>query len=257
MATAVLLGTIGGVIAAVATVAGAVPSLFKSRKGFSLATHMSLDFALGMMLAAAAFSLIAPAGQEALERGSSSLLFVLLAIAFGASFIKILGDLSQKIESLKGHFSSSKKTSGAWLFIVAMMLHNLPEGLASGAALAGLDLTQAIPILGAIALQNIPEGLTTAVAFQALGASRRGAFLGAVASALVELLGGTLGGLLLTLVNEILPFLLAFAGGAMIFVAGKEAIERWTATAASAARAKVTRDLGLGMGFMLVLAQVI
>jgi zinc transporter, ZIP family len=257
MATAVLLGTIGGVIAAAATVAGALPSLFKTRKGFSLATHMSLDFALGMMLAAAAFSLIAPAGHEALARGGSSIFLVLFAITFGALFIKVLGDASHRIESLKGPFSSSKKTRGAWLFIVAMMLHNLPEGLASGAALAGLDLPQALPILGAIALQNLPEGLTTAVAFQALGASRRMAFLGAVASAIVELLGGTLGGLLLTLVNEILPFLLAFAGGAMIFVAGKEAIERWTTTSASAERAKVTRDLGLGMGFMLVLAQVI
>ena len=249
MTNAILLGTLGGLVSALATTVGALPSLFKPRKGFSLITHMSMEFALGMMLAAAAFSLIVPAGSEGLHRGTFGI--VVISIVMGAFFIGSLGTLGERFRPQSAGEAKSV-SSNAWLFIVAMMLHNLPEGLASGAALAGLDWHKGLPVLGAIALQNLPEGLTTAVSFRALGASKRAAFGGALVSAFVELFGGTMGGALLTMAHNVLPYLLAFAGGAMLFVATREVRERFEAVGAQS-RLKVVREIGLGMASMYVM----
>ncbi|MEN0059696.1 MAG: ZIP family metal transporter, partial [Bdellovibrio sp.] len=112
----------------------------------------------------------------------------------------------------------------ALLFVTAMMLHNLPEGLASGAALSADSLSQANgwTVVGAIVFQNFPEGLATAAAFLSIGLSRRAAFAGAVLTGVMEILGGALGGLFASWTSASLPYILAFAGGAMISVTLEE-----------------------------------
>lgn len=252
MAQAILWGTIGGLSAGAATVIGATPTLIRSRKGFSILSHMSMDFALGMMLAAAAFSLIAPASEAAWGRGSHAFIFMILCIFMGGLFISSLGSMIERFQN-RSH-TLTDQMNGPWLFVIAMMLHNLPEGLASGAALAGLDWRQGLPILGAISLQNLPEGLTTAVAFRALGASPKMAFAGAAASGGVEFVGGIAGGVLLAYVQNVLPFLLAFAGGAMVYVAGKEAWGRFSR--ATLAKVQITRDFTLGMMAMMFMSRL-
>ncbi|HVK61924.1 MAG TPA: ZIP family metal transporter [Bdellovibrionales bacterium] len=237
MASAFLYGSLGGLIAAGATTVGASIGLIRNPQTKAFTQKISLDFALGMMLSASAFSLLLPAGQAAFARGASSLFWVAVALALGAAFIFFIGRLIS--------FSTNTVQARGVLFIIAMMLHNFPEGLASGAALGGLSIhglgeAHGWSILGAIAIQNFPEGFATLLAFRALGMSMKVAFLGAFASAVVELVGGSTGGLMLQLTNGILPYLLAFAGGAMLFVSVREAIARFKEQVASA------RDLVIG-----------
>jgi ZIP family zinc transporter len=96
------------------------------------------------------------------------------------------------------------------------MLHNFPEGLASGSALSGLDLNHALPLLGAISLQNVPEGALMVVCLRALGWSPRASLLGGFASGAVELFGGIFAGILFQFVTDVLPLVMSFAGGAMM-----------------------------------------
>ncbi len=226
------------------------------------------------MLAASAFSLLIPAGQEALQRGPMSLLGVAVALVVGALFISSVGKLISKsaptsslaaVDELAARSTfenveeASRVRSRGILFVIAMMLHNFPEGLASGAALGGLSATSGMgmahgwSLLGAIAIQNLPEGLATLLAFRALGLSQKTAFLGAFASALVELVGGVLGGVLLQMTHGILPMLLSFAGGAMLYVSIREVRERIGHRAANMARLKSFRDLALGTIAMAVM----
>lgn len=245
-------GSLGGLMVALATVIGALPILFRSRKGLPV-LHISLDFALGMMLAAAAFEMIAPAGQTAFHMGGWPAFIIFSAVGLGALFIYSVGNVIERSsESSRSLTKELAHNPGAWMFIVAMMLHNFPEGLASGAAWAGLTWKQSVPIIGAVALQNLPEGLMTALAFHTMGARVPIAFLGAFASAVVELVGGAAGGLLLGYVNDALPYLLAFAGGAMLFVSVREASERLKQAESVF---KVNRDLVLGGIFMLLSAR--
>ncbi|MES2854882.1 MAG: ZIP family metal transporter [Bdellovibrionota bacterium] len=269
MSNAIMMGTLGGLIAATATTAGAAVSLFRGPRAVAATQQISLDFALGMMLAASAFSLLLPAGQEALLRGPSSLLIVIAAFFAGAFFISSVGKLISKstsgasvagVDRLSGQDPAIR--ARGIVFVVAMMLHNFPEGLASGAALGGLSVgvsslnpAHGWSILGAIAVQNFPEGLATLLAFMALGLSRRNAFLGALASAGVELVGGSIGGLALQLTNGILPTLLSFAGGAMLFVSIREASERLRLKVES--RGRSVRDLAMGTAAMTLMTFVL
>ncbi|MBX2988695.1 MAG: ZIP family metal transporter [Bdellovibrionaceae bacterium] len=213
--TALIDGLIGGLSSGLATCLGTLLFLLPTRAGQKVERFISFEFALGMMLAASIFSLLLPALQE------PRVDLTLLAVVFGVVFILVL----ERILVRSPHLSAND--SRASLFIAAMMLHNLPEGIAPGAALAGTSLHQSLPMIGAIALQNLPEGYTTALAFHALGASRRKAALGGFASGLVEISGGVIGGLLVGVVDGILPRLLGFAGGAMLIVTSRELWHRF------------------------------
>lgn len=203
------LATIGGLISFLATSAGALLSLFSHRKSKETRWNLSVDFALGLMVSASAFSLIGPAAFGAKTSGHSVGSIFLIAF-LGAAFIYVV---KSQIEVLKT--DSALKTSHVILASV-LMLHNFPEGLASGSALAGLDLQAALPILGGISIQNIPEGLLMVLCLLTFGWSKRAAILGGVGSGVVELGGGVLAGLLMESVNGILPALLSFAGGSMM-----------------------------------------
>jgi ZIP family zinc transporter len=213
-------GTLGGAISGGATAIGTLLFLIPPRKSFNIENWISFEFALGMMLAASVFSLVLPSITDAMLLGTSAVQWALISIFVGLVFILGVGHAISIYPRLRSD------DPRAMLFIIAMMLHNLPEGIAPGAALAGTSSEAAWPILSAVALQNLPEGFTTALAFRALGASRAGAAIGSFASGLVELFGGVMGGALVGSVHGILPLLLGFAGGAMLTVSIKETWER-------------------------------
>lgn len=209
------LGIIAGLATGLATMIGALPILKNRTNSWSPWKNLNLDFAIGMMLAAAAFNLIGPAYQNSSQKE----LQVTFALVLGIVSIYSLSHLI--------HFFSPKEWSvhrRAWMFVTAMMLHNLPEGLASGAAVTapGLSHSGGWTVVGAIIFQNFPEGLATAAAFLSIGMSKRKAFAGACLTGVMEILGGTAGGVFASATTTTLPYILAFAGGAMISVTLEE-----------------------------------
>lgn len=216
-----MLGTLGGLASGSATALGTLLFLIPTWRGRRIDHLISIEFALGMMLAASVFSLLLPSLHDTWTSDDlQKFVFALFSIVLGFLFISKLGKILSDFTRFRGEHQRPV------LFIVAMMLHNLPEGVAPGAALAGMGLDQSLPILGAIALQNLPEGFTTALAFMALGASPGMAALGSFASGGVELVGGMIGGALVGMVDGVLPYLLGFAGGAMITVSVRESWEQ-------------------------------
>lgn len=240
-----LLGTLGGLISCLSTVAGALPSFYQKQGTKNPWKFITLDFTLGMMLAAAAFSLILPAYQSVSWETFGSMAGVSLALIVGVFFIKIVGGRIARMQNPAAE--NSHLATRAWLFVTAMMIHNFPEGLASGASLNVENLRAGLTILGSISLQNLPEGLMTALAFQSLGMSSRKAFLGAVLTGLMEFFGGFIGGLVTTFTMQALPFMLAFAGGAMLYVSAQEL---WAQTQGHPE--KVFGNRSFALGFLLM-----
>ena len=222
-----LLGLIGGSVSGLSTTIGAVPILMKNSKIGKFLSKINMDFVIGLMLSAAAFSLIWPAYHQVYADNSNNernvqFLIISAALLGGIAFIKCAGIL---IEYVMRNNENMLKNKKSFLFIMAMMVHNFPEGLASGAAMT-LPGNEGISLLGAIAFQNIPEGFATALSFITLGVNPWMSFLGTVITGLVELGGGVIGGYLSQQVHGLLPVLMAFAGGAMMSVVLSEMTEK-------------------------------
>lgn len=213
-----LMGLLGGGISALATIAGGFPILSQNSRVIQLLKNINMDFVIGVMLSASAFSLIIPAFNRSTQMG-----LLLLTLLCGVLFIKSVGFILEKI-NLKN--DSLKNNKSALLFIIAMMAHNLPEGIAAGASMTIGETHQSYSLLSAIAIQNIPEGLTTALSFIAIGVSPLFAFLGNLSTGLVELIGGIIGGYLSAKIEGSLPLMMAFAGGAMMSVTIMEMMAR-------------------------------
>lgn len=218
-----MLATIGGLVSFASTSMGAVLSLFSDsfskKSDSSNRWNFSIDFALGLMVSASAFTLIGPAAFDARAKGLS-VIAILSTAVLGMLFVTFM---KQQIDRFK---TSTDINTNHLLLASVLMLHNFPEGLASGSALAGLSLKSALPILSGISIQNIPEGFLMVMCLKAMAWSKRNSFLGGIGSGIVELAGGVLAGVLLGLVSGILPFLLAFAGGSMMASVLVEIFER-------------------------------
>lgn len=222
-----ILGLIGGGVSGLATTIGAVPILMNNSKIGKFLNKVNMDFVIGLMLSAAAFSLIWPAYQKvftasAIDERKWQFLIISAALLGGIAFIKSAGSL---IEYVMRNNENVRKNKKALLFVIAMMVHNFPEGLASGATMT-LPGVEGYSLLGAISLQNVPEGFTTALSFITLGVTPWMAFLGTVVTGLVELGGGLIGGYMSQQINGVLPILMAFAGGAMMSVVLGELAEK-------------------------------
>lgn len=219
-------GLIGGGISGIATLLGALPILVNTSKLGKVLSKINMDFLIGFMLSAAAFSLILPAFNTLLTNETESLSsnFVTLSssLILGFYFIKLTGQILEKALTGREKNLESKK---AFLFVIAMMVHNFPEGLAAGATMQLPD-SKGYSLLGAIALQNIPEGFTTALSFLTLGLSPLAAFFGAAMTGVVELIGGVVGSYLSSSIDGVLPILMSFAGGAMMSVIASEILEK-------------------------------
>lgn len=224
----VVLGFLASLAAGLATLVGALPIL-GMRRPTDQQQNVLLGFAAGVMLAASFFSLIIPGIAEAQAAGSSkaaAAATVIAAVLLGAFTIGALNHLAPSLEVVglgpRGIAEASFRR--IWLFVAAITLHNLPEGLAVGVSFGGGDIRAGFATALGIGIQNMPEGLAVAVSLATLGYRRRTALLGALLSGLVEPIGGLFGVIVTSLMTALLPWGLGFAAGAMIFVVASEII---------------------------------
>lgn len=221
------LGTTASLLAGLATALGAVPLLFIKRISAQTRDGM-LGFGAGVMLAAACFSLILPgidAAQVLTGSKAQAALIVAAGIGAGAWFLFFTHNRIPHEHFIKGADSvSSMKLKQIWLFVGAVTLHNFPEGLAVGVGFGNGNLAEGAALALGIGIQNIPEGLVVAMAVLAAGYSRSKAVGVALLSGLVEPVGGAFGASVMTLAQPVLPWALAFAAGAMLFVVSHEII---------------------------------
>ena len=217
----------GGMTAALATALGAIPVLVTqqySRKTYAVL----LGFGAGVMLAACSCSLIIPGLEHARNGGLSSLMSSFVVgggILFGALLMSLMDCLMPHEHFDKGREGpSSIALKRAWLFVIAITLHNFPEGLSIGFAFAGTNLLSAEALAIGISIQDIPEGLVVALALRGVGYSRTRSFILSMLTGLVEPIAALLGIFLVGLNPSMLPFGLGFAAGAMLFVISHEII---------------------------------
>ena len=188
-----------------------------------------LSFAAGVMLAAAVFGLIEPSFSYA-EKDYGlgwGLLIVVLGVFVGALCLNLTDKLVPHLHRLMGseiepHNNAS--LSKILLFVMAVAIHNLPEGIAAGVGFGSENTSQALIIAGGIALQNIPEGMVIIGPMLSAGVSKKKTFICAMATGLVEVVGTLLGYFAVSVAAIILPFALAFAGGTMLYVISDEMI---------------------------------
>ncbi|CAA9304244.1 MAG: Metal transporter, ZIP family [uncultured Lysobacter sp.] len=225
-ATPVMAALMGGLVAAAATAVGALPVYFM-RQVPARALDALLGFGAGVMLAASAFSLVLPGIEAATAQGAGPWAaggLVGVAILLGAGLVMLIENTLPHEHFIKGtegrHAHRLKRT---WLFVFAICLHNLPEGLAIGVAFAN-DLEGGAALATGIAVQDLPEGLVVAVALLAAGYGRGRAVMVGVVSGLIEPVGAVLGASVVTASPLLLPFGLGFAAGAMLFVVSHEII---------------------------------
>ena len=223
----ILMGVLGGLVAAAATAGGALPAMFGKRMNQQW-TDTTLGFAAGVMLSASFFSLILPGIAVAEEIYGSVVIAALTAgigIALGAAFVWSLDKILPH-----EHFKTGREGTDAWriariwLFVIAITIHNLPEGLSIGVAFGGGDATNGITVMTGISLQDIPEGLAVAVSLIGLGYTRLKAFVVTAMTGLVEALGGFLGAAAVTISSALLPWGLTFAAGAMLYIISHEIV---------------------------------
>lgn len=211
---------LGGLMAASATALGAAPVLFMRRIGAGT-QGLLLGFGAGVMLAASVFSLLLPGFDAAIARGATetgATLVVASGLAIGAALLLAL-DRALPHTHAPGQ---SRSVTAVWLFVFAIAVHNIPEGLAIGVA-AG-DAGSGNAVATGISLQNVPEGLIVAIALASAGYGRVFSFAIAALSGLVEPLAAIMGSLMVTASAALLPWGLAAAAGAMLFVVSHEII---------------------------------
>ena len=213
----IILGFTASLLAGLATGIGALPVLF-IKKISDKTMDIMLGFAAGVMLAASSFSLLVPA----IDLGGVWVTSVGLAI--GAATIHLIDKYAPHEHFISGPEGPSSELSRLWLFIIAITIHNFPEGMAVGVSFGGGDVQRGLTIALAIALQNIPEGLAVAFPLVREKYSRTKALWIATLTGLVEPIGGLLGAALVSVARPILPWGLAFAAGAMIYVVAEELI---------------------------------
>ncbi len=210
-----------------------------------------LSFAAGVMLAAAVVGLVLPS----LEYGGKYALLITVAGVFcGAFCVNLIDKVVPHLHRMTGvdqeaHPERQQQLNKVLLFVVAIAIHNLPEGLAAGVGFGTGNTAEALTIAGGIALQNIPEGMVIIAPMLNAGISHCRAFLIAMITGVVEVVGTLLGYFAVTISGAILPFALAFAGGTMLYVISDEMIPE---THAHGCERGATYSLLAGFCLMLV-----
>ena len=212
-------------------------------------SDMVLSFAAGVMLSAAVLGLILPSLDYG---GTYGLLITIAGIFAGALCLNLIDKLVPHLHRLVGsdiepHHNAN--LSKVLLFVTAIAIHNLPEGIAAGVGFGSGNTQQALLIAGGIALQNIPEGMVIIGPMLAAGVSPRKTFVSAMITGLVEVAGTLIGYFAVSLASAILPFALAFAGGTMLYVVSDEMIPE---THAHGNESGATYALLVGFCLMLV-----
>ena len=210
-----------------------------------------LSFAAGVMLAAAVIGLILPSLEYG---GKYGLLYTIPGVFAGALCVNIFDRIVPHLHRLSGtdqeqHPTDTAKLNKVLLFVTAIAIHNLPEGIAAGVSFGSGDNAAALTVAGGIALQNIPEGMVIVGPMLAAGMKPGRTFIVAAATGVIEVLGTLLGYFAVTLSTAILPCALAFAGGTMLYVISDEMIPE---THAHGSERGATYSLLVGFCLMLV-----
>jgi len=247
--TLVATGLLASFLAGLATGVGALPAIFFKNVPDRV-LNTALGGAAGVMLAATSFSLIVPG----IEHGNLlwpgyGVYVVAFGILLGAFCLDLVDRLLPHEHFILGHEGPSSRMKKIWLFIIAITIHNFPEGLAVGVGFGGGDIANGTSLAIGIGLQNMPEGLAVALPLLGLGYSRLKAIGIATLTGLVEPVGGLLGVGAVTVFQPILPLGLAFAAGAMLFVISDEIIPETHAKGRSR-----LATFGIIIGFVIMMS---
>ncbi|HIZ78767.1 MAG TPA: ZIP family metal transporter [Candidatus Lachnoclostridium stercorigallinarum] len=238
------------------TAAGAACVFFMKDQLQPQVQKMLLGFASGVMVAASVWSLLIPSMDMAADMGKFAFVPAAAGFLMGIAFLLIMDRLVPHLhmdhEEPEGLKSNLKKTT---MLVLAVTLHNIPEGMAVGVVFAGMlqgkeliTLTGAFALSIGIAIQNFPEGAIISMPLKSEGLSRGKAFLYGAASGIVEPLGAGLTILLASYITPVLPYLLAFAAGAMIYVVVEELIPE----SAEGEHSNIG-TIGFAVGFVLMM----
>lgn len=208
-----------------------------------------LGFAGGIMLAAAILGLIVPSLEE------GNIWITVIGILSGAIFLNIADKITPHLHHVTGvdqetHSESQNSLNKVMLFVIAIAIHNLPEGIAAGVGFGSENISNAITVAVGIALQNIPEGMIIVSPLIMAGVSKWRVFLIASFTGLIEIAGTLIGFTAVSVATAILPFALAFAGGTMIYVVSDEMIPE---THSHGYERMATYSLVLGFITMLIM----
>lgn len=247
------LGVIGGFAGFAATALGALPALALRTMPQKL-SDVLLGGAAGMMLAASAFSLILPgleAGTEITGSRTTAALIVVAGMALGVALMLGLDEFTPHEHENTGPCGPGAERCGRiWLFVFAIALHNMPEGMAIGVGFSHADMAVGLPLTSAIALQDMPEGLAVALAMRGAGYSAGRAVAIAVLTGLLEPVGAIVGVGLSAGLAFAYPMGLGLAAGAMLFVVSHEVIPE---THRNGHQTPATIGLMAGFALMMVL----
>ena len=247
---------IGLLIPFLGTTLGSAMVFLMKNKMNTKVQKLLLGFASGVMIAASIWSLITPSIEMAEEQGIVSWIPAAIGFLFGIIFLLVLDSIiphlhlnSKKPEGIKA------KLKNTTMMVLAVTLHNIPEGMAVGVVFAGvLAQNTTITLAGAfalsigIAIQNFPEGAIISMPLRAEGVSKPKAFLYGMLSGIVEPIGAAVTILITSTVLPILPYILAFAAGAMMYVVVEELIPE-----AQAGEHSDIGTIGVAMGFVLMM----
>jgi ZIP family zinc transporter len=246
------LALLGSAVTLFSTSLGALPTLLMKRVS-ERTQDMLMGFSAGVMLAATCFSLLNPALQMAGERGGNKMFSGAAVAGFvlvGAAFLHLCDRYIPHEHFIKGREGGppSVALKRIWLFVFAITLHNFPEGLAVGAGVGSLDPAVATPILVGIALQDIPEGFVVALALIGVQYTRGQGLFIAFLTGIVEAVAALVGFAATLQTQTVLPWMLALAGGAMLYVISNEMIPE-------SHRKEFAREAtaGLMLGFVLMM----
>ncbi len=215
-----------------------------------------LGFASGVMVAASVWSLLIPAMEMEEQKGEWSVFPAAVGFLLGMAFLLVLDDVTPHL-----HLGSDKpegprfRLSRTAMLVLAVTIHNLPEGMAVGVVFAGaeqgvsnISLASAVAVSLGIAIQNVPEGAIISMPMRAEGNSRWRSFLIGSLSGAVEPIGGLAVVMLASMLTPVLPYMLAFAAGAMFYVVVEELIPE-----ASSGQHSNLSTIGFAVGFVLMM----
>lgn len=227
----ILVGFLASLAAGLATAIGALPVMLPFDLP-SRAQGVLLGVGGGIMLAATSFSLLIPGTQAAMDLGyseSAAAGLMVAGVLLGGLFLWLAHEFFPHEHFFKGKEGrESKEFAEIWLFVVAIALHNFPEGLTVGVGVTSgamaTSLGSGLALAGGIGLQNIPEGLVVAIALRNLGYSPLYSLGISTLTGLIEPVGGLVGASVVSFSEVLLPWAMAFAAGAMLFVIVDEII---------------------------------
>ena len=240
----VLLTALG--VGASTVIGAAIGFIFKKQSHkFS---DIVLSFAAGVMLAAAILGLIIPSLEYG---GKFGILITIAGIFVGAFCLNLIDKLVPHLHRFAGNEEAhnNKDLNRVLLFVAAIAIHNLPEGIAAGVGFGSGDTSMALITAGGIALQNIPEGMVIIAPMLSAGVKPKRTFLIASITGVVEVVGTFIGYFAVSIASFILPFALAFAGGTMLYVISDEMIPE---THSHGSERGATYSLLIGFSVMLI-----